>query len=835
MKVLKLVLHKSKRFAVRGITHFEADFNNPHQVIIGTNGSCKSYILSEASPLPPVPKMFYNGGYKEFHCTHRGSTYKLKSVIEGNSAIHSFIKDGEDLNENGTATIQKELVEKFFSGLTQDKFNTLIGKRNFKFTEMDANKRRKAIMDMSGIDLDLALEVYNALKAKTRDFTGHVKRLNQKLASESSIMIDNDEVKEMEQKLISLKSEFDEIIRLLDSNARPVNELEDIILNKMERLIEYGERLSHFLANLKNEYISPLVTDHKSLKDYIVFLDAEINATDREMTDLYQEAERIDGELNKLKEAGLDGINEYATIIQTFETELKAIDQELKRLDFDVDVDDFSEQRYNVFIKHVQPMLMHLLSNLKDNSNNYFNLQRTDFVKQRMHDTYIDLTKVKNTIVNLEHAIEHANNTGVVDCPKCNYNFKPGFVEDFDTKAPVALARHKEHLASLEKLLLEDTEYMSNLNDYSKALTEYENYIKRESHFADLWNELGEYGLETKYPLGCTHIIERYKNALEIAKIYFNVERSMLEKKAIFEQASKLDTKDIELNKTLSANIHEKIEKAVTRYTELKKQKSDLAVLDHKLMVVSEHLLKCEYLIDEFEKLAEEEESANCNVLIEDLLISLKQEIGMLENQISTVRVQKAIVDEIKSSVEHAKFEQALHKTITDELSPTDGLIADVMKDFINTLTDDINTVIDNVWTYPLVVLPCISSKEGLDYKFPIRVFGSDVPIPDVSEGSSAQLDIIDFAYMVMFKMYNDMEDFPLYLDETISRMDETHRPEMIRVIESMVENNQCSQMFFISQFAAQHESFSNSEVMITDTSNIVMLPTVFNKHVIMT
>lgn len=835
MKALKLILHKSKRFAVRGIEHFEAEFSNPHQVIIGTNGSCKSYILSELSPLPPINKMFYSGGYKEFHCSHRGSIYKVKSIVDGNSALHSFIKDGVDLNENGTGAMQKELVEKYFSGLNYDKFNTLISRRGFKFTEMDAPKRRKAIMDMSGIDLDLALEVYNALKAKTRDFTGHVKRLNQKLAAESNVMLDNDEVTLMEKRLVELKNEFDDVIRLLDSTVQPIHELEDVINNKLQRVTEYGERLNHFMANLKNEYISPLVTDHQSLKEYIIFLDAEIKLADREMSELYQENERINGELDKLKEAGLDGINEYAEIIKVFESELKVCEEELKKLPFDIEVDDKSNLAYDNFTKHVEPMLKHLLTQLKDNSNNYINLQRTDFVKQRVHETYTNLTKVKDTIVNIEHAIDHAKNTNEVNCPKCSYVFKPGFIEDFETQAPLALARHNEHLSSLEKLLVEDTEYLQHLNEYSTALQNYEDFVSRNSWYSDLWHELGEYGLETKYPLGCTHIIEKYRRGLEIAKIAFDIKTSMQEKITIFEQASKLDSKDIEINKDLSKKINEKIETTLNRFTTLKKQKSDLAILDQKLVTVSEHLQVCDYLIDELEKLMVAEDKAMANVIIEDVLKELKKEISLLENQVSTVRVQKAIVDEIKSSVEHAKFEQALHKAITDEMSPTDGLIADVMKDFIKTLTDDINTVIDNVWTYPLVVLPCISSKEGLDYKFPIRVFGSDVPIPDVADGSSAQLDIIDFAYMVMFKMYQDMEDFPLYLDETISRMDETHRPEMIRVIESMVENNQCSQMFFISQFAAQHESFSNSEVLITDSSNIVMLPTVYNKHVIMT
>jgi hypothetical protein len=198
---------------------------------------------------------------------------------------------------------------------------------------------------------------------------------------------------------------------------------------------------------------------------------------------------------------------------------------------------------------------------------------------------------------------------------------------------------------------------------------------------------------------------------------------------------------------------------------------------------------------------------------------------------VSTIRVQRAIVEDLRVTAEQAKFEQDMYKFFSDELSPTDGLIADVLRRFIKSFTENQTNIISSIWSYPLIVLPCISSKDGLDYKFPIRVFGSSLPIPDVSEGSDAQVDVIDFSFVVMVMSLLDLHDFPLFLDEPISRMDELHRIEMIRIIQSMVESNQCSQMFFISHFAAQHGSFPEAETMVMDSANIVNLPTIYNKH----
>ncbi len=56
MKIQKLVLKHYKRLQLNQITEFTFIPKETIQIVIGTNGSGKSSVMAELSPLPPDPK-----------------------------------------------------------------------------------------------------------------------------------------------------------------------------------------------------------------------------------------------------------------------------------------------------------------------------------------------------------------------------------------------------------------------------------------------------------------------------------------------------------------------------------------------------------------------------------------------------------------------------------------------------------------------------------------------------------------------------------------------------------------------------------------------------------
>lgn len=120
--ITKLVLHRCKRFYLRGIETLEINPSTKTQIILGTNGSGKSSLLRIGfTVMPPVAKDFVKdaGGYKILHCVGNGHEYELRTMFTGKSPEHWFIVDGENLNEGFTGSTQKELIKQHF-GMTQD-------------------------------------------------------------------------------------------------------------------------------------------------------------------------------------------------------------------------------------------------------------------------------------------------------------------------------------------------------------------------------------------------------------------------------------------------------------------------------------------------------------------------------------------------------------------------------------------------------------------------------------------------------------------------------------------------------------------------------------------
>ena len=91
MVIKKIVLHKFKRFALKGIDHYELIPTSKLIILNWSNGVGKSSLLSQLNPLPAELKRdFYPDGYKEIHIDHNNKLYVLD--IEGENSI-SLVSD----------------------------------------------------------------------------------------------------------------------------------------------------------------------------------------------------------------------------------------------------------------------------------------------------------------------------------------------------------------------------------------------------------------------------------------------------------------------------------------------------------------------------------------------------------------------------------------------------------------------------------------------------------------------------------------------------------------------------------------------------------------------
>ena len=114
MKINYVLLKGFKRFNNSRISEFEAEFESPIQVIVGSNSSGKSSLLKELSPLPSIRTDYEKDGLKELHITHDNHSFVLKTDFSNRVSPHSFKMDGVELNDGHTSDVQEELSIKHF-------------------------------------------------------------------------------------------------------------------------------------------------------------------------------------------------------------------------------------------------------------------------------------------------------------------------------------------------------------------------------------------------------------------------------------------------------------------------------------------------------------------------------------------------------------------------------------------------------------------------------------------------------------------------------------------------------------------------------------------------
>jgi len=173
------------------------------------------------------------------------------------------------------------------------------------------------------------------------------------------------------------------------------------------------------------------------------------------------------------------------------------------------------------------------------------------------------------------------------------------------------------------------------------------------------------------------------------------------------------------------------------------------------------------------------------------------------------------------------------YRLLKEELSPTDGMIADQLKGFIGSFTGHLNSIIGQIWTYDLLVLPCGLGGGELDYKFPMQVRSSDSVVEDIGSGSTGQMEVVDFAFKLIVMFYLKLHEYPLYLDELGHSFDEQHRITVMNFVKGLIETGGFSQAFLISHYAASHGTFNSAEVLVLDAANIAV-PKIYNTHVTM-
>lgn len=807
------------RFSLVGNHDFELTISEPMVVILGTNGSGKSALLSQLTPIPPSPTQFDKLGYKETHHRFRNKHYVLKAQFSP-SARYYFSCDGVVLNDWGTQQIQKALVEEHF-GLNQKTLALMQG--STLFSKMGPQERKDWIVALSGYDYDYAIKLYNRARDKQRDLEGAIRIATRRLALEVGQRVGEQEIIRLGEKARQLSGLLDDLYA-----TRPrSDESSQAIAQRLSRLQQTcGNHIS-----LVSKTSSQVQSLHYDEQQYLRWLEQIKIARSHVLSRLRhneQEFSRLNRRIElfeKCSDASFDQLRQELSGYESQLARIKSkIDDGVELADLDISIFDRAADRLMVLlsdlpIPDVEP---YSYKSLKEKN------QALDTSDKRLRLLTAEQSKI---LASLEHMDEHKDRVDVT-CPRCDHRHSSRY-------DPQQYVTQQQRYARLTEAIEQQTRTGEQLHDYvgrcSTYLARLDQWYEIKSHtrvFEPWWIKLEQSGIFHSESFNKSHwISDARKEIVEVVEA-FNLQKKITEKRTLLSQLKAARAQEEHAGVVVLRSTRDEVAIAIERLTtqlDIFRQREELYVACANKQ--RQHRLAVEQLkrgTDDYEQLFEELNHARVCEYYQDVTRQLQLDLAQCAQAHHQAKSQEDSICALEKQIQLMREEENQYKLIIEELSPKSGLIAESLFGFIDQFFSDVNQFIEQVWTYPMRVLSrdpdLITEDIELDYRFPVEIIKNvRVLLKDVSHGDGAskgQKEMIDMAFLTTAMAHLQLCEFPLFLDEIGSSFDEEHKQGLIGLLKQILESKAFPQIFLVSHDFTQYTAV-HAQTVVLDASNI--------------
>ena len=792
--IKELILTNYDRFFLNNIESIEFRPKQKLQLLLGTNGSGKSSLLSELNPLP-INKNDFTNGSKEITIEKDNNIFKLKSTSNKNS----FILNNTELNDGGTKTVQLNLVKEYFN-LTPKYNNIILGTE--KLTAMSTNERKNILREMSTVDYSYGIYLYNTLKQELRDTVGYLKLMQIEMNNDISNIVNDNEILILKNDITKCKSMIDSLsmsyskseeykdIPIIDLNI----DMDILDKNKLQSDLEYNNK---FIINIEEE-ITNLNKEIDNLDDYSTTIkDSETLNT--KLKSLEEYFKIINNKYNMEKYSPIDSKNRLDKLLNS---NLNNINIELSYLDNII----FTPTEH----KELKSKLEVLNNNLKIVSHGYDNNSKE-----------------------LEILLSNKTDNNKITCSSCG------------TMNYFGYSKEKEDILQ-EKVNNFKIKYDELNSQYLELYEIYQKQKQKITYLQEIKEIISELSVIPLY----TDLVKKYVNDITsitstmLNIIFKNIEDFLLDIKDYDSNNNEL----IEVKLKISSGIEilniykrkyiEDKDKLISKLNVLLDKKrevsSNIVIIKNnieKCNIVNKHIETLNTIIADYKFNKKQIVINNKNTILTNTIRELKSLLITLEDKYSNIEKIKSRIEINKKHIDtHEDIRIALQYAI-NALSPTEGIIAKSINSFINVFLNEMNTIINSVWSYELTLLPCqINESNDLDYLFAVKVADNKKDIKDVAYLSTSMKDIVDLSFKIVFMKYMKLTHMPLMLDEFGVFMDDIHRNKVYDVIENLLSNN-FSQIFFTANFKSIYGRFVDSDINILDDKNLELEDIIYNEN----
>ncbi len=781
---IKLVNFKYFPFADSDV--FEQRLDEKVTIISGMNGTGKSSLLSELTPMPADKNMFYKGGYKEIHISHNGDNYVLISDFSSSSPVFNFLKNEEELNASNNVTTQKELAYKCF-GITQVIQDLLTGKETF--TNMGLLARKKLFNSISHLNIDSVLDSHAATKEQLKQKELALSLHASLRQSEEKKLIPKDSIKTIEDSIESCKIHIDDLLRMRDHLVKNTSDKDSY------KGFSDLDELTTRLAKLKGIYwgVFTLFPEYDISRKETT-LSMKIHLADSVLQNMYSSLDKNTKLLDKIKAAGDSDSSLLKERISTLETSL------VNRTNCLTYLKHTPDEKTKSDVYRAETVLPELLYAIKTNSDRHYSTANYDkltteknSLAKRVSDIVIREGQVR---AELSHLASHEDD---IVCPNCEHSWSPSNYRE----------KKKSLMEESDRLLSEKINLQSRLDDIGKTITDYDEYffnyrtyisVKKATidSLSSFWEHLDSAGLIFNEPKTIVTEISKLNMDLSLHDEISSLTREIAMSKEKLDVLIEIGTSN---SKTAQITIDELLESIQNLQTCKLESRRSLSMLETAKKVYAE-IARLEKAIETAKNDLQEANlsyvASNCITVIDDELRASKVSLIDLERQISSQGYVNSTIDSYTKTMDDITIDIKLLNAILDELCPKKGIIARKITSLLNVIIGNVNSTLNSLWNYSMTLKVIDMETEALNYKFKLDVEGK-LEVADVSLASAGMRKVINFAFVCVLYKLLGLSDYPLYLDEFSVNLDSAHVQRFTQIINQIAMSDKHSQVFVIS------------------------------------
>lgn len=827
LKVERIVLKGFTGMGLHEIETFDFTIHSPTTIILGGNGCGKTSLLSVFLPIAPSKSEFRDGGSYTNICLVNDHRYKFKVARKGNSLVCDIenLTTGTKIVEQGNAKVYNSRVEEI-TGITKEIKELLNGE--VLLTDAGTELRRKWFYRLSTSDLTYALGFYQRLRKNLTMLNGGIEITSRKIAELRTRVIDNEEERQqLATRLKALEADLRELNKQIEqlpglNRDVTVATIQSLLL-KIEAPI--NAILEHQGGLPTEEQVEEARRVEATAREAVVSAETEQSMLNKDLSLLMDESTRQDY-LMRNHEGLKNTVAKLRDLLKQWDTEhlfpeLFAETVNIDQLKAATDARIWGQRLGTTLdaIKSTERLnvLEEKLLTLDQNSSG---------LRDR-------LQRVENVLQNLNHERNHYLETAEVDCPQCQFKFRPGVrrsLPELEEAIRGQMEQRNTLQTQLDSVLRDRTELESDVN-YMRQVREIVLTYSKDPVLSLFFKRLQERNVFTDNRSQFGSLCAEFDRELYSAIEYHETKQRFAKAEKEWENAvAAVGNVDGALQQKIAFQ-QERLGKATETLSERRREH---AIANDTFCYLNELKVTVDNFNAVFERLENDVKVTLTNTVVETLLNARENKLDAFTTARERYRQMENELNQLtalEKELSDLQAQQFNNKLMIQAFSPEKGVLRKYFYNAIVRITELMTRYIEQVWTYPMRVMPCDLTDGDLDYTFPVQLKTHPEPVPDVRKGSKAQRAIFNLMFRLTAYKALKLHQYPLLLDEPSEGMDEEHRNNLVGFIKTLANSGEFSQLLVVSHEAEIHSKLNEAAYCVIEPEGVT-LPAVYNEGV---